>query len=665
MRLPSAPLVLLLAIACEPAEVAPPPLPPPVAPPAPLAPPLSPPPSQPVSRADWNRNAVRLNLPFFWVADTNGNGVADADEVRRLFFYPASSTADLGQVRDAIVHYDADALPSGLAPDEVLRRRLVLADLDQGAPTLLARPIGNASAADRAFVSHMVRVAADIDLIKGTMSGARALESRVPADDPASQSLFRRDWGPHCAGAKTRENRACSAIPGSPPLINDAYPAALQADAGFCAKLEKRPDAKVLLDPFSVIREVAGKLVSVPYHQAYEEPMRRVASELRAAADDETDASELALKAYLLAAAQSFSTNDWNVADEAWSRMNAQNSRWYLRVGPDEVLSDPCSQKAQFHLTLAHIDQGSLEWQKKLTPLEGEMERAIAALVGPLYRPRHVAFHLPDFIQIALNAGDDRAAMRATAGQSLPNWGKVEREGRGRTVVMTNIGTDPDSRAVTRQRLESLVVSDVMKGWTDAQEPALLGTILHEATHNLGPTYTYVFQGKRSEAVFGGTVAAMLEELKAETGALFYLDWLEKKGLVSAEVHEQAIAAWLAWALRHVATGVHSGGEEQPYSQLSAIQVGFLMDEGALSFDATAMAANGADKGAFAVQRDKLGPAVHKLMTVVAGVLARNDKPGAEALLAKYVDGPVVPQATIAERTFRSPQETYVYSLDP
>jgi hypothetical protein len=665
------PLLALLSAACasDPGVPPAPPPPPPVVPepPAP-APTVTAAPHPKLSRADFNRYAVRLNLPVFWLSDPDGDGVPDRPEVKTLLFYPTSDTVDVDAAIATILAFDpaaADPRAASASPDELHRRALVADDLDQGAPSVIYTDLTGSSPTDKALVRHMLAAAKALDDLYATVRGARALASRVPADDLASQSLFRRDWGPACAGAKTGKDAACTAIPGGATATYDSYPAAIQSDKDFCAGLQKRPDAKALLgDHFAVVRDKDGKLVSVPYTQAYAEPMRAIAAELRAAADEETEPGEAALKAYLTAAAQAFATDEWGPADEAWSRMNAQNSRWYARVAPDEVLADPCNAKAQFHLNLARIDQGSVRWQSKLTPLEQDMERALAALVGRPYVGRKVTFHLPDFIQVVVNAGDDRQPVGAVAGESLPNWGKVESEGRGRTVAMTNIGTDPDGRAVSRKRVESLFDGPSAAAWTDADEPGLIGTILHEATHNLGPTYTYTYRGKKGDAAFGGALAAMLEELKAETGAMYYLDWLGKKGVMPPELARQAYAAWLAWCLRHIANGVHAAGDDRAYSQLAAIQVGFLLDEGALAFDPAAPAANGADKGAFAIHFDKLAPAFEKLMKVVAGIKATNDRPGAEALVAKYVDGPVVPQKLIAERELRFPQTTYVYAVD-
>jgi hypothetical protein len=627
--------------------------------------PAAPAPAPTISRAEFNRYALRLDQPLFWTNDANGDGVPNPGEVKTLLFYPTSASPDVAHGIGVIQAYDPLLLPPGLSAEEIARRKLVLEDLDQGALSLLYTDLRSGSATDKTFFRHMLAAAKSIDEIHATMRGVPALRGRLPADDLASRSLFRRDWGPRCAGAKTRKDPACTAIAGAPAAIEDEYPAELQTDKDFCAALQKRPDAKgVVTDHFGVVREKDGKLVSVPYTEAYAAPMQAIASELKAAAADETDPAEAPLRAYLEAAATSFTTNDWGPADEAWSRMNAQNSRFYLRVAPDEVLTDPCSLKAQFHLNLARIDQGSVKWQAKLTPLEDEMERTLAALVGPAYSARKVTFHLPDFIQVILNAGDDRQPVGATAGESLPNWGKVETEGRGRTVAMTNIGTDPDSRAVNRKRIDSLLDAESVKSWTDEDEPALLGTILHEATHNLGPTLTYAVKGKRGDVVFGGVLASMLEELKAETGAMFWLDWLARKGIVSPELQRQAYTAWLAWCLRHISVGVHSESEDQPYAQLAAIQVGFLLDDGALAFDAATPAANGQDRGAFSVKFDKLPAGFERLMKAVATLKAKNDKAAADALVAKYVDGPVVPQALVTERELRFPQTSYVYAVD-
>jgi len=608
-------------------------------------------------RPEFNRWAVRENLPVYWIADVDNDGDLDPDELADLLFYPTSGQTDFETAYDRIVGA-AKAPPT---TDE--RQRLVGLDLDQGRATLVRTDLTTLSNDDKMFVRHMLEIARLIDGLYAQQDGAAAVAAQV-APDPASQSLSRRNRGPRCVGPATEKEAACSAIPGAPKPIVGVYPAAMQADEKFCKTLEARKDAEALLTPFTVVTEQEGKLAAVPYTVAYAEPMKAIATELTAAADAIKDPTEAPLVAYLRAAAASFGSNDWQPADEAWAKMNAENSKWYVRVAPDEVYWEPCAHKAGFHLTFARINQGSLEWQKKLVPVQQDMEAAVAAHAGKPYVTHKVTFHLPDFIDIIVNAGDDRTPLGATIGQSLPNWGPVANEGRGRTVAMSNLYGDPDSIAARRSQAETLLDAASMAAYSASAEPGLLNTILHEATHNLGPAHEYKVKGKTDDAIFGGPLASVFEELKAQTGALFLLEFVRSKGLISDELARQTYVDGIVWAFGHISQGMYTGsGNRKAYGNLAAIQVGFLMDHGALTWDDNAMAANGKDKGAFTIHLDKIVPVVDEMMTTVAGIKARGDKAAAEALAAKYVDGKVVPHAIISERVLRLPKASFVYSV--
>ena len=88
------------------------------------------------------------------------------------------------------------------------------------------------------------------------------------------------------------------------------------------------------------------------------------------------------------------------------------------------------------------------------------------------------------------------------------------------------------------------------------------------------------------------------------------------------------------------------------------------MDDGALTWDPNAKAANGADAGALTIHFDKMPAASTKLMKVVGAIKAKNDRKGAEALAARYAgDKSVVPMKAITERTLRAPKASYVYAV--
>ncbi len=627
-----------------------------------------------IARSEFNRVAVRANLPIYWMADTDNDKNLDTDEVASLLFYPTTVewiknrayTPAFDAAYDTIVKLAA-APEADVAPADLARIKLVGADLDGGRATLVHSDFSTASGQDKIFVTHMLKVAALVDDLHALQAGTASLAGMVK--DTISQSLFRRNGGPKCAAPGTDNNPACTAIAGLNKVAFDVYPADIQKADDFCQTLEKRKDAEALLGPFTVVRSDGKEFKALPYTDvgAYQAPMAAIAAELRAAADAVKAADEAALVAYLRAAAQSFTDNNWQPADEAWSKMSVDNSKWYVRVAPDETYWEPCAHKAGFHVTFARINQGSIAWQKKLTPVQQEMENSIAARAGKPYAARTVTFHLPDFIDIIVNAGDDRNPLGATIGQSLPNWGPVANEGRGRTVAMSNLYQDPDSQAARKAQAESLLDAASASNYAVSPEPGLLSTILHEATHNLGPAHEYKAFGKTDDVAFGGPLAAVFEELKAQTGALFLIEFLRSKGLITDVQAKQTYTDSIVWAFGHISQGMYAGTGKaktrKAYSNLAAIQIGFLIDKGALTFGKTSKAQNGTDVGAFTIHHDKLVAATNDMMTLVGGIKARGDGKAATALAAKYVDGNVVPHRLITERFLRFPKANFVYAV--
>jgi hypothetical protein len=620
-----------------------------------------------LTRSELNGLALRLDLPIFWTSDADGDRSVDPNEVRSLLFYPTDGrwVEDGAFTSEFESAYDAMIRAKSAAPPPSEREQLILEELGSAAIAIVETDVPSLPEEHRQFADRMLGVARRIDALYARQVGMTALAPRIEGAAAPSRSVFRRNWGPECLAPRTERQAQCSAIEGAPTRYVDVYPEALQRQEGFCAALEARPDAEALLDPFVTVVERNGELVPVSFAEAYREPMTEIAAELEAAAGALADPNEEPLRVYLRAAAQSFRDNDWLPADEAWSRMNAESSRWYLRVAPDETYWDPCSRKAGFHLTLALVDRASLEWQRLLTPFQDRMEQSLAALAPRLYRARDVSFHMPDFIAIAINAGDDRSAFGATTGQSLPNWGLVAEEGRRRTVVMTNLYTDPDSAARRREIADSLFTADSLAHYSDESEPGLMSTVLHEATHNLGPAHEYELGGRTASEAFGGELATMLEELKAQTGALYFLEFLVGNDAITRERANETFLDSIVWAIGHVSEGMYSaGGERKPYSQLSAIQIGYLLEQGALSYDPNRPAANGRDTGSFAVDYARLPAASEGLMRELVRILASQDRAAAEALSQRYVDGQVVPHATIVERHRRFPRQSFVYSFN-
>lgn len=658
--------------ACEKKE--PPPQPTPVTSAAPVAK-AAPPKLDKVPRADFNRLAAELALPLFWSDDKDGNKALEPEELAVYWgLEPGAVLAEYvdkdGFTSKMMEAYDKIAKRHAAPPKEDERLEAVKKELAQGRVTLLASDLSKASAEEKRFVGFIMKAAEIVDKLYAKQLGTEALAKKIPAEDTASRSLFFRNHGFKCRSPLTQNDPNCSALPlAETPKgkVTGLYPEdLLNAKPKFCDDVAKRKKDAVGNDFTVVVKNEKGELEGKPYSEVYKTEMQAVSGQLKAAADALGD-KEAALKEYLLAAATSFETNDWWPADEAWAKMDGKNSKYYLRIAPDETYEEPCSVKALFHVSFALQNQKSLEWQTKLDPLKAEMEKALADMAGPPYKARDVQkFKLPDFIDVIVNSGDSRHPTGGTLGQSLPNVGPTAKKG-GRTVVMTNLYTDPDSSASAKELAESMFCKDTMALYTTSPEPQLMSTVLHEAAHNLGPAHEYEVNGKVDRAVFGGPLAGMLEELKAQTSALFFTDWLVDKKQITREEADKAHVRDIYWAFGHISRGMYTD-EHKPkeYSQLAAIQLGSFMKAGAIAWKADEDAANGKDKGCFSITPAKMPAAIKTLMGDVAQVKGKGDKARAEALIKEFVDvsgDKKKVHEVITERMTRAPKASFVYSV--
>ncbi|MFO0594853.1 MAG: hypothetical protein U0228_06105 [Myxococcaceae bacterium] len=627
-----------------------------------------------LNRTDFNLRAQELTLPLFWRSDANSNKALEADELAVLVDFRGGEQSKLADWVDAngfTKKFD-DAYAAmqkgpdmGSTPEEQKRRAALKLELEQGKPTLVETDLGKGTEADRKAFPHFLKAALLIERLYGQQHATVELRGKLAAGDTLSDAVFTRNQSPFCVAPKTEKDAACVALAPAPSHAVGLYPAEVQADPKFCAKLEKEKNKNELMDHFmSVVADGKG-FKAVPFSEAWKADMEGVATELEAAAAAFGD-DEAALKAYLAAAAKAFRTNDWEPANEAWVAMGATNSKWYLRVAPDETYHEPCAWKAGFALQLARINLASLEWQKKLEPVKNDMEKALATFAGAPYAARDVKFKLPDFIDVTINAADQRNPHGATIGQSLPNWGKVAEKG-GRTVVMTNLYTDADSRAQLEQQAASLFCGATMAQYSTDPDSALLSVVLHEAAHNLGPAHDYMVKGKKDDEVFGGTLAATMEELKAQTSALYFTWWLVEKGLLTEGEAKKSALRDVSWAFGHISRGMYTAeGGVRNYSQLASIQLGTMLKAGALVWKPEEKAANGTDMGCFEVDLAKWKPAVGELTGRVLKAKGKGDKKDAEAMKASFVDAKdewAKLRETITERWLRAPKATFVYSV--
>ena len=626
-----------------------------------------------LSREEFNLRAAERFLPLFWRADENADRTIQPSELSVLWGPQRKTRADYVNeqgytpafyvaYRRMLERFD----DSQLDARERGRRVLVRQELRGGRPTLVETDLSAATEEDRQIAAHVFAAAVVLEQMHGRQLGTFNYLGEVPADDPSSLALFNRNQGPWCRTPQLEKNPACGALPIMPRPLSGLYPVEAQTDDKFCDSLAGQPNAKALMDHFSTVEKGGDGLRAVPYNVAYSPQMLAIAKELEAAAQAIVSPGEASFKAYLIAAAASFRSNDWEPSNEAWLKMSGSASRWYLRIAPDEVYYEPCAWKAGFAVSFARINPDSKMWQEKLEPVKEQMENALAQMAGAPYKARDVKFKLPDFIDIVLNAGDARPPHGATVGQSLPNWGRVAEKG-GRTVAMTNLYTDADSRQALKRQMSSVFCVATNARATTDPKPATMSTVLHEAAHNLGPSHDYAISGKKDRDIFGGPLASTLEELKAQSSALYFSDWLVKKKLLTQAEAEEAHVRDIAWAFGHISRGMYEAdGRPKNYSQLASIQLGSLWKAGALVWRPTENAASGGEQGCFEVDFRKWTPTIEALTTRVLKIKGKGDRKDAEALKAELVDASdewSKLRDVVSERWLKTPKATFVYSV--
>jgi len=554
---------------------------------------------------------------------------------------------------DLQVHSYFPAVPAGRAAqsgsvgqdDDAIRQ-----ELRAGRITVIETDLrGDPSAK---MVGHLLDAAAAMEVLHQQQRGSFTPMREVwPKLNPIERTLATRNQGVWCEVAD------CSLGGWKAPRQSGLYPPELQAPE-FCKTLD---DA--LLQPFVVAKDAS---TAIPVVEAFPRAASQAKAALFAAAEA-APANEAALVNYLRAAASAFETNDWFAADEAWAAMNQDNSAWYLRAAPDEVYDDPCGAHGGFALTLARVNLAGKELQEALAPHKLAIEAETARLAGPPYVAREVAFELPEFIDIVVNAGDSRRARGATVGQSLPNWGPVSDAG-GRTVAMTNIGTDPASLATVKDQMASLFCPNTFASFTEDPAEQLYTTVIHEALHNLGPSGSYAIDGKTARQVFGGPLASTLEELKCEITTMHLVSFLMDQGVAPPSSVYASHLSSLSYAFKKYAEGREDeNGNAMAYGRLAAIEVGTFLDQGALKWLAGAPAANGKDTGCLEASADALSKEATALATRVLEIKSKGLVEPAEALIERYVAAPKGDLATVGpileERMGRAPMPTYVYGV--
>ncbi|PIR25642.1 MAG: hypothetical protein COV43_04650 [Deltaproteobacteria bacterium CG11_big_fil_rev_8_21_14_0_20_42_23] len=511
---------------------------------------------------------------------------------------------------------------------------------------------------ERAIVQDIREAGAYLEQAYRAQLGAA---SYAPKQEAGSFSLDELNHGPWCS---QNTDPLCTTDPSFPPKRTSLYSDAVRNPDGSpnCDLITKK-----FSNPFSVVRDGKNGPEEVPYAVAYGNFVAPAAAALKRAATKAGEIGDTALQAYLSQTAEGFLSEKpfpFAESDKAWIAMKGK-SKFFVRVSADETYWDPCALHAGYHLELGLIDEKANDRSAKFTTHIQSMEDEMARLSQGTYKKRPVAENLevPEFVQVIEFTGNARSAGSTTIGQALPNWcgedGKADDCGHRSAVYTNHLNAGYNQKEAPRM---AVMLSEAALPFSINEEQAER-VVLHEILHNTGPNYGNVVgkEGKTATEVFGKQ-KGMLEELKAETAAGHFISWLaQHKGLYSDEQRNQLYTRGVLWNLSHLKkalehkTDLSNAGA---YSRLSAIQFGWMVEQGALHFNPTSKT--------WDINYEKMPKAWESLMSKVMTIYASGDKKALDALTSRYWKGEGLKQLqleALEEKTGKFPVRSIVYKV--
>jgi len=373
---------------------------------------------------------------------------------------------------------------------------------------------------------------------------------------------------------------------------------------------EKKAD---IYSATTLVRWHGDQLEALPYHIAYRSFLEPAAKSLREAADLSADP---AFANFLRLRADALLNDDYFKSDLAW--LDLKNPKFDIILAPYETYSDDLlGVKATYGGALLIRNEKE---SKKLEMFQQYVPQIQDALpLAAEDRPSKQGLETPmEVMDAPFRSGDLTHGYQAVA-DNLPNDPRVHEQKGSKKLFFKNF---MDARVnyviipVARQMLRPEQAAKV------SGEGYLLGTIMHEIAHGLGPAYARTSSGKMAIRESIGPIFSGLEEAKADVVGMFGLKWLVDHDALPKDKLEEFYASYVGGMFRTVRFGV-----AEAHGQAEMMELNYLIERGAVTREAT---------GRYAIDYDKTTGAVADLAKELLEIEATGDRQRAENWFAKY-----------------------------
>ncbi|HET7127369.1 MAG TPA: Zn-dependent hydrolase [Lysobacter sp.] len=412
------------------------------------------------------------------------------------------------------------------------------------------------------------------------------------APDAATRQLLETNFGPW-----DRLNEDTPILPGIGPRPAGGafYPADMTKDEFEKADLAGKASWYTVLR-----RDDAGKLIAVPYHEAYKANLERAASLLREAATHSADKS---FAHYLDMRADALLDDDFRPSDMAW--MDMKTNPVDIVIGPIETYEDQLfGYKAAYEGLVLVKDQA---WSAKLARFAQYLPSLQTGLpVADKYKAEKPGSAADLNAYSAIYYGGNANVGAKTIAINLPNDEEVQLAKGTRRLQLENV-MRAKYDAIMVPIAKQLIADDQLQNVTF--DAFFQNTMFHEVAHGLGIKHVLDANGKPGKTTVSDALkefSSNFEEGKADVLGVYMVEKLMDKGELDKSKLMDNYVTFLAGMLRSVRFGASDA-----HGKANMIRFNFFADRGAFARDTD---------GRYRVDFDKMHDAVDalsaKLLTV-------------------------------------------------
>ncbi len=458
---------------------------------------------------------------------------------------------------------------------------------------------------ERRMIPLLIEAAQAMDEVFWIQAYGNKDELLAAIEDPALKAFAEINYGPW---DRLADNAPFVEGVGPKPPGANLYPADITKEE-FEAAVAANPALKSLYT--MVRRDDDGKLVALPYHEFFSEPMQRAATRLREAAELAEDPG---LKRYLQLRAEALVTGTYQPSDLAW--MDMKDNTIDVVVGPIETYEDQLfGYKAAAETYVLVKDQA---WSQRLARYAELLPSLQQSLPVPdAYRQETPGSDSDLNAYDAIYYAGDCNAGSKTIAINLPNDEQVQLQKGTRRLQLKNAMRAkfdkillPIAGVLIEEDQRSHVTFDAFFG----------NTMFHEVAHGLGIKNTLTGQGTVREAL--REQASWMEEGKADVLGLFMVTRLKEQGEWDADLMDH-YTTFLASIFRSIRFGTASA-----HGRANLVRFNYFKEQGAFARDEAT--------GAYRVDFDQMTEAMNNLSATILRLQGDGDYDATVAFFSQY-----------------------------